>query len=110
MAVEMDQQSSGNRDSSDDGDEEADFSVSLQTKEMLESIYDDDNDNDGAFTQIESDGPPDELDSSSSGDNVQDHQAGSRSFQYSSSQHENGEYQALSRAAILGRARRNFRS
>ncbi len=63
---------------------------------MLERKYDDDDDDDGAFSQTESEGPP-ELDSSSSGDDVQDHQAaGSRSFQYSSLQHENGEYQALS--------------
>jgi hypothetical protein len=75
---------------------------------MLEHKYDDDYDDDGTFSQTESEGPP-ELDSSSSGDEVQDDQAGSRSIQYSSLQHENGEYQALSRAAMLGRARRNFR-
>jgi hypothetical protein len=79
MAVEMDLQSSGNRNSSDDYGEAADFSQSLHKKELLKRKYDDDDDYDGAFFQTESEGPP-KLDSSSSGDNVQDHQAaGSRS-------------------------------
>jgi hypothetical protein len=46
---------------------------------MLERKYDDDDDDDGAFSQTESEGPPG-LDSSSSGDDLQDYQAGSRSF------------------------------
>jgi hypothetical protein len=98
MAVEMDRQSSAHRDSSDDDGEAAEFSPSLHEKEMLERKYDDDYDDDGAFSQTQSEGPP-ELDSSSSGDDVQDHQAGLQSFHYSSSQHENGEYQPLSRNA-----------
>jgi hypothetical protein len=36
MAVEMDRQTSENRDSSDDNSEGADFSLSLHKKEMLE--------------------------------------------------------------------------
>ncbi len=49
------------------------FSPSLHKKEMLEPKYDDEEDNDGAFFQTESEGPP-ELDSSSPGDDIQDHQ------------------------------------
>jgi hypothetical protein len=71
----MDWQSSGNRDSSDDDGEEADFSLSLHKKEMFGRKYDVDDDDDGAFSQTESEGLP-ELDSSSSGDDVQDHPAG----------------------------------
>jgi hypothetical protein len=97
MAVDIDRKSSGHCDSSDDNGEAADFSLSLHEKEMLEHKYDDDNGDDGA--QTESEGPP-ELDPSSSGDNIQDHQTGSLSFHYSSSQHENREYQALSRNAL----------
>jgi hypothetical protein len=73
MAVEMDRQSSGHRNSSDDDGEAADFSPSLHKKEMLERKYDDDYDDDVAFSQTESKGPP-ELDSSSSVDDAQDHQ------------------------------------
>ncbi len=40
-------------------------------REMLEHKYDDNDDGDGAFSQTESEGPPD---SSSSGDDVQDDQ------------------------------------
>jgi hypothetical protein len=43
MAVEMNWQSSGHRDSSDDDGEGADFSPSLHEKERLERKYDDDN-------------------------------------------------------------------
>ncbi len=73
MAVEMDRQSSGHTDSSDYDGEEADFSLSLHKKEMFKRKYDDDDDDDGAFSQTESEGLP-ELDSPSSGDDVQDHQ------------------------------------
>ncbi len=52
MAVEMDRQSSGHRDSSDNNGEAADFSLSLHKKEMLEGKYDDDYDNDGAFSEF----------------------------------------------------------
>ncbi len=62
----MDWQSSGNRNFGDDDGEEADFSLGLHEKEMLEDKYDDDDD-DGAFSQTVSEGPP-ALDSSSSGD------------------------------------------
>jgi hypothetical protein len=40
---------------------------------MLERKYDDYDDDDGVFSQTESEGPP-ELDSSSSGDDIRDHQ------------------------------------
>ncbi len=52
MAVEMNRQSGGHRDSSDDDGEAADFSPNLHKKEMLERKYDDDNDDDGAFSEI----------------------------------------------------------
>jgi hypothetical protein len=73
MAVEMNRQSSGHRDSSDKDGEAADFSPSLHKKEMLKRKYDDDDDNDSAFSQTEPEGQP-KLDSSSSGDYIQDHQ------------------------------------
>jgi hypothetical protein len=73
MAAEMNRQSSGHRDSSDYDGEAADYSPSLRKKEMLEGKYDDDDDDDGAFSQTESEGPP-ELDLSSFGDDIQDHQ------------------------------------
>ncbi len=72
MAADMNRQSSGHRYSSDDYGEAADFSLSLHKKEMLEHKYDDDDD-DGAFFQTDSEGLPD-LESSSSGDDIQDHQ------------------------------------
>ncbi len=53
MTVEMNRQSSGHRDSRDDDGEAADFSPSLHKKEMLERKYDDDNDDDDAFSQTE---------------------------------------------------------
>jgi hypothetical protein len=71
MVVEM--ESSGHRDSSDDDGKAADFSLSLHKKETLERKYDDDYDYDVAFFQTGSGGPP-KLDSSSSGDDIQDHQ------------------------------------
>ncbi len=52
MAVEMNRQSSGHRDSIDDDGEAADFSLSLHKKEMLERKYDADYDNDGAFPRL----------------------------------------------------------
>ena len=52
MAVEMDRQSSGHCDSSDNDVEAADFSPSLHKKEMLERKYDDDNDDDGDFSEF----------------------------------------------------------
>jgi hypothetical protein len=52
MAVEMDRQSSGHRDSSDNDGEAADFSPSLHKKEMIECKYDDDDDNDDAFSEF----------------------------------------------------------
>ncbi len=57
MAVEMDRQSSGHSDSSDDNCEAADCSPSLHKKEMLEREYDDDDDDDGAFSENGSEGP-----------------------------------------------------
>ncbi len=69
----MNRQSSRHRYSSDDNGEAADFSPSLFRKEMLERKYDDDDDDDGAFSQTDSEGPP-EPESSSSGDDIQDHQ------------------------------------
>ncbi len=70
MAADMHRQSSGHCDSSDNDGEAADFSLSLHKKEMLECQYDDDDD-DGAFSQTDSEGPPDLV--SSSGDDIQDH-------------------------------------
>ena len=52
MAVEMDRQSSGHCDSSDNDGEAADFSPSLHKNEMLERKYDDDNDDDGDFSEF----------------------------------------------------------
>jgi hypothetical protein len=52
MAVEMDRQSSGHCDSSDNDGEVADFSPSIHKKEMLERKYDDDDDDDGAFLEF----------------------------------------------------------
>ena len=52
MAVEMDRQSSGHCYSSDNDGEAADFSPSLHKKEMLERKYDDDNDDDGDFSEF----------------------------------------------------------
>ncbi len=46
----MDRQSSGHRYSSDNDGEAADFSLSLHKKEMLK--YEDDNDDDGAFSEF----------------------------------------------------------
>ncbi len=70
MAADVNRQSSGHRDSSDDDGEAADFSPSLHKKEMLGRKYDD-NDDDGAFFQTDSEGPPD-LESSFSGDDIQE--------------------------------------
>ncbi len=56
-----------------DNGEAADISPSLHRKEMLECKYDDDDDDDGAVSQTYSEGPP-ELESSCSGDDIQDHQ------------------------------------
>jgi hypothetical protein len=52
MAVEMDRQSSGHCDSSDNDGEAADFSRSLHKKEIFERKYDDDDDDDGDFSEI----------------------------------------------------------
>ena len=52
MAVEMDRQSSGHCDSSDNDGEAADFSPSLHKKEMLEQKYDDDDDDDVDFSEF----------------------------------------------------------
>ena len=52
MAADMHLQSSGQRSSSDDDGEAADFSPSLHKKEMLERKYDDDNDDDGDFSEF----------------------------------------------------------
>jgi hypothetical protein len=52
MAVEMNRQSSGHRDSIDNDGEAADFSSSLHKEEMLERKYDDDDDDDGAFSEF----------------------------------------------------------
>ena len=72
MAVQMDRHSSQHGNSSDDDAEEADFSPSLHKKEMLERDFDCDDDDDGAFSDAESEGPPDLA--SSSGDDEQDDQ------------------------------------
>jgi hypothetical protein len=56
--VQMDRHSSEHGNSSDDHGEEADYSSSLHKKEMLEREYDDDNEDDGAFSENGSDGPP----------------------------------------------------
>ena len=72
MAVQMDQDSSLHGNSSGDDAEEADFSPSLHKKEMLEREFDYDDDDDGAFSDAESAGPPDLP--SSSGDDEQDDQ------------------------------------
>ncbi len=52
QAVEMDRQSSGYQDSSDNDGEAADFSQGLHKKEMLERKYDDDDDDDCAFSEF----------------------------------------------------------
>ncbi len=52
MAVEMDRQSSGHCDSSDNDGKAADFSPSLHKKEMLERKYDDDDDDNGDFSKF----------------------------------------------------------
>jgi hypothetical protein len=52
MAAEMNRQSSGHCNSSDDDGEAANFSPSLHKKEMLEHKYDDDDDDDGAFPRL----------------------------------------------------------
>ncbi len=50
--MEMDRQSTGHCYSSDNDGEAADFSLSLHKKEMLERKYDDDNDDDGDFSEF----------------------------------------------------------
>jgi hypothetical protein len=67
MAADMHWQSSGQRSSSDDDGEAAEFSPSLYQKEMRGREYDDDDD-DSAYYQSGSEGPPDLVDSSDDDD------------------------------------------